>query len=63
MKIAADICQRLALIKEKAMSTWAEELGAEAAIAQWQQMVRDIPRDTPYDKLPESWKQEINKWE
>lgn len=62
MKLAADICQKLALIKEAAMSAWAAETGLEPAVARWQDFVKNIPRDTPYDNLPAKVRQEIEYW-
>lgn len=53
MVLAADVCKRLAAVKEDVMGTWAKEMGAEAAIEKWQKLIRQLPQDTSVDQLPE----------
>jgi len=62
MKLSADVCQKLALIKETAMGAWAAEMGLAPAVDKWQALVKDIPRETSYENLPKEFRQEIEYW-
>lgn len=62
MKISSDVCQKLARVKEAAMGTWAVEMGRNPAVDKWQAFIKSIPRDTPYENLPEEIRQEIEHW-